>query len=336
MFKLYADKNKLILQELETITSGSVNVYRVRFDFSEDWEGLDRTAVFRSGGETRSVLLDDTGECTIPWEVLQKPSAPLEAGAYGTRSGDTVLPTVWASLGMILAGAAPGEDAQPPTPEQWQQELDKKGDTLSYDGLNLSLLSGDKLLSTVPVDGGGGGGDIPVPGPKGDPGATFTPSVSAEGELSWSNDGGLANPDPVNIKGPRGEPGPPGQDGEPGPAGKDATINGRNVLTIQAGGNVTVTQEDGVLAIGAKPAVLSVTLTAAGWMDKVQVVTVNGISANEAAQLIQPVPALASQSAYFEAGILCTGQTADRLMFAADTTPTEDLTVYVVIQEVAE
>lgn len=32
-------------------------------------------------------------------------------------------------------------------------------------------------------------------------GVTFTPSVSEEGILSWTNDGDLPNPDPVNIKG---------------------------------------------------------------------------------------------------------------------------------------
>lgn len=38
-------------------------------------------------------------------------------------------------------------------------------------------------------------------------GTTFIPSVSADGTLSWTNNGGLPNPDPVNIKGPQGEQG---------------------------------------------------------------------------------------------------------------------------------
>lgn len=38
-------------------------------------------------------------------------------------------------------------------------------------------------------------------------GATFTPSVSEDGDLSWSNDQGKENPPTVNIKGPAGEPG---------------------------------------------------------------------------------------------------------------------------------
>lgn len=38
-------------------------------------------------------------------------------------------------------------------------------------------------------------------------GATFTPSVSTSGLLSWTNDKGLANPETVNIKGPKGNDG---------------------------------------------------------------------------------------------------------------------------------
>lgn len=47
-------------------------------------------------------------------------------------------------------------------------------------------------------------------------GATFTPSVSGEGELSWTNDKGLPNPVPVNIKGQKGDPGPQGAPGDAG------------------------------------------------------------------------------------------------------------------------
>ena len=38
-------------------------------------------------------------------------------------------------------------------------------------------------------------------GTPGADGATFTPSVSEEGDLSWSNDKGLDNPATVNIRG---------------------------------------------------------------------------------------------------------------------------------------
>lgn len=56
-------------------------------------------------------------------------------------------------------------------------------------------------------------------GPKGDTGTTFTPSVSAEGIISWTNDGGAQNPSAVNIRGPQGPQGEQGDQGEQGPKG---------------------------------------------------------------------------------------------------------------------
>ncbi|MBQ9685167.1 MAG: hypothetical protein IJV41_01290 [Oscillospiraceae bacterium] len=55
-----------------------------------------------------------------------------------------------------------------------------------------------------------------VRGDRGETGATFTPSVDANGNLSWVNDGGLENPVPRNITGPAG------RDGDAGPAGPSA------------------------------------------------------------------------------------------------------------------
>lgn len=57
---------------------------------------------------------------------------------------------------------------------------------------------------------------------RGKPGAIFTPHVSEDGILSWTNDQNLENPAPVNIKGPTGDmgpAGPTGAQGETGPAG---------------------------------------------------------------------------------------------------------------------
>ena len=62
-------------------------------------------------------------------------------------------------------------------------------------------------------------GDSGSIGPQGSSGATFTPAVSTEGEISWTNNKGLTNPAPVNIRGPKGERGERGLQGSPGPAG---------------------------------------------------------------------------------------------------------------------
>ena len=83
-----------------------------------------------------------------------------------------------------------------------------------------------------------------------------------------------------------------------------------------------------------KPTRLTAVLSASSWSGNTQTVTVSGVSADETVQLIMPVPALASQTAYYEAGILVTGQAANSLTFTCQTAPTENITVYVVMQEV--
>lgn len=50
-------------------------------------------------------------------------------------------------------------------------------------------------------------------------GATFTPSVDDNGNLSWTNNKGRENPATKNIKGPKGDTGPRGPKGETGATG---------------------------------------------------------------------------------------------------------------------
>ena len=68
-----------------------------------------------------------------------------------------------------------------------------------------------------------------VQGIQGKTGVTFTPHVDSQGNLSWTNDGGLENPVTINIKGQKGDtgkdstvPGPKGDSitGPVGPQGK--------------------------------------------------------------------------------------------------------------------
>ena len=62
-------------------------------------------------------------------------------------------------------------------------------------------------------------------GQDGADGATFTPSVSSDGTLSWTNDKNLTNPDPVNIKGADGRNGADGADGRDAPQIDDSAVS---------------------------------------------------------------------------------------------------------------
>ena len=70
-------------------------------------------------------------------------------------------------------------------------------------------------------------------GSSGDGGATFIPSVSADGVISWTNDKGLPNPKPVNIKGVKGDKGDKGETGENGKDGADGytPVKGKDYFT---------------------------------------------------------------------------------------------------------
>lgn len=57
-------------------------------------------------------------------------------------------------------------------------------------------------------------------GDTGETGATFIPSVSEDGTLSWINDKDFINPTPVNIRGPQGAQGEQGIQGLQGPQGE--------------------------------------------------------------------------------------------------------------------
>lgn len=151
MFVLYANKNKLTVRQREIVVSGSVNVNTVQFQFSEDWDGLTCTAVFRAGAEFRAAALDEAGRCAIPREVLQMPWVRLMAGVCGKRGEEVILPTIWADLGTVQTGAAD----EPPGTGSLEQLLGQKGDTLGYTAEgDLGLYAGDKLLSSVPVPTG--------------------------------------------------------------------------------------------------------------------------------------------------------------------------------------
>lgn len=105
------------------------------------------------------------------------------------------------------------------------------------------------------------------------------------------------------------------------------TVNGKALSS-----NITLTAGD--VNAASPPTSTTITLPASGWSSNNQTVTVSGVLADESAQLIQPMPAVASQAAYYAAGILCTNQAANSLTFTCREAPSSDLTVYVVMQEV--
>lgn len=84
-------------------------------------------------------------------------------------------------------------------------------------------------------------------GSPGAQGTTFIPSVNTDGDISWTNDGGLPNPTTRNIKGPQGPQGPQGPTGPAGPGVTYITLqNGDDLNNCITKGNVYVTASTAV------------------------------------------------------------------------------------------
>lgn len=104
---------------------------------------------------------------------------------------------------------------------------------------------GEQGVQGLKGDTGPQGEQGPV-GPKGEQGdtgargITFTPVVDSEGNISWSNDGGLENPQTVNITGPQGDT---GAKGDTGPQGEKGTTF---IPSVDTDGNISWSNADGI------------------------------------------------------------------------------------------
>ena len=133
-----------------------------------------------------------------------------------TLSDGTTIDSGYARGGQGIPGT-PGSNGHSPVVTA---EKSGKTTTVKVDGVAIATIidgadgspgpKGDSFQTSVEDDGSG---NIVIKsltseeGGTGTPGATFTPSVSEEGVISWTNDGGLENPAPVSIKGAKGTDG---------------------------------------------------------------------------------------------------------------------------------
>lgn len=122
-------------------------------------------------------------------------------------------------------------------------------------------------------------------------------------------------------------------------AGAAASVQ-TNLNTHTGNANIHVTADDKAKWNGAatKPKACLVTLKASGWdaTAKTQVATVASVVADEAAQMIHPMPKIGQITDYNDAGIQLIGQGEGKVTFMCDTIPEKNIEVWVVTEDVED
>ena len=143
------------MTEGEILVSGMVGK-QVRFEFSEEWKNLRKTAVYRAGGIT-CIQEDIDQEGTIPERVLSQSLRRLYVGVYGQREDGTLaIPTVLVPGPFIHIGATaeetPGEDADLSGWEEMKQAL---SETVRFTPQNLTEQQKAQVRANIGASGGG-------------------------------------------------------------------------------------------------------------------------------------------------------------------------------------
>lgn len=227
----------------EPLTSGMVG-QPIEFEYSTDFDGLALTAVFTNGKTTVDVLNPDK-QCVIPHEVLDTVGAVVKVGIYAVKGDELVIPTVYATIGIVLKGADPsGDTSVDPTLPVWAQLQTLIGDLADLDTEAKNNLVA--AINEAAQTGGGGSASIAmrVDGGyiqystdkgktwvnliaeaelKGDTGADgITPHIGANG--NWyigDDDTGKPSRGEQGAKGDKGDAGADGKNGIDGVNGKD-------------------------------------------------------------------------------------------------------------------
>ena len=172
----------------ELLTAGMAKAVTVEFVFSDDWDGLTKTAVFSAGRTTVDVLESawDGNKVVVPHEILADAGPIARVGVYGANADGLILPTVWVTLGKVMPAAEPsGDPGADPTLPIWAQLQNQIGDLDDLQTYNKGNLV-DAINEARSSGGSGGGGYTIGEGLKLDA-ATNTLSVDTAAAVEKDN-----------------------------------------------------------------------------------------------------------------------------------------------------
>ena len=88
--KIIVNPHSLELQKTIDVNSGEYNIQNVEFDFSSEYEGLTKIAIFSNEDNSFQTMIND-GSCIIPSEILET-DGTIGVGVYGySVDGDKLI-----------------------------------------------------------------------------------------------------------------------------------------------------------------------------------------------------------------------------------------------------
>ena len=204
------------------VTEGSKNFVQLLFTFSDDWDGIDKYALFARDNKTYEVAIVD-GKCIVPYECART-SGQFQLTVVGKANEGEVIATTSDKAVRVSSNEFEENPAGSET---------RLTNTFLVDTLAKVKEYADKAENAgIEVDKAVESAQNAATSEKNAKGYAdkakeysesvnvYIPSVSQDGVMTWTNKAGLANPAPVNVKGERGEKGEQGAKGETGARGE--------------------------------------------------------------------------------------------------------------------
>lgn len=142
-------KDRVIIEDDYYINKGEYNVNKCYFDFSEEYDGLTKKAIFKYDDVAIEVPIT-LNECIIPHEVLNFNIVELRVYAYSIENEELVLrysPTYTefeTHRGSYIDGTSESEEVTPSQFEQYSQKLNE-----GLERQEKALEDLDKVIKTI-------------------------------------------------------------------------------------------------------------------------------------------------------------------------------------------
>lgn len=251
-------KNQLITRaDGETPVAKSKNYLKAKFNFQTDeWEGLEKTVIFKKNSIVLHVLLDENMECFVPHEVLEPGALYVSVFAGDLITANTCF------VKIMKSGYEEGTKPDDPTPDIYEQIM-KKIDELSAGQVDSEKIkiAVDEYLAENPIETmtdedvqqivsvyvaehkvelKGDKGDT---GEKGDDGMDGSDGANGASAYDIAVSNGFSGTEVEWLESLKGAD---GAQGEPGPAGADGKdgSDGANGADGKDGVSPTITENE--------------------------------------------------------------------------------------------